>query len=320
MAAISFIKPNYPNEQRVSILPNDLKKYKEGRYYDRIGIETGFGDHLGISDEEYIATGCEILTREQAFSFPTIYSLKLIQTEDYKLLKRNQEIIGWMHPAGSGKEFCSRIALNLNISIFDIDSVYPRIYWPNSTVSDVRTLPRHFFWKNSYIAGIAATRLGLSAANQNFDKNTNVAILGSGSVSQGAFNEISARGMRPRLFYRKTLDIFNNSIDQYNLIINGIEIDSDQNHIIDKKAILRTQLDTLIIDAAADAGRAIEGTKYLSIDNPIGDLFGRRYVLVNNAPTLLKKESSEYISEVTAKYLLCQNFFKNADNMQPQSS
>jgi hypothetical protein len=103
------------------------------------------------------------------------------------------------------------------------------------------------------------------------------------------------------MFYRKTLDIFRESIEEFDLIVNGIEVDVDDVHILDEDLIRRTRDDLLIIDAAADAGRAIEGARYLSLDNLIGQAFGRTYTLVNNAPTLMHRQASEFISEITTR-------------------
>ena len=58
-----------------------------------------------------------------------------------------------------------------------------------------------------------------------------------------------------------------------------------------------------VIDVAADAGRAIEGTKYTSIDNPIyTDEKEHTFYVVNNSPSLLYRESSEAVSEGYAQH------------------
>ena len=58
-----------------------------------------------------------------------------------------------------------------------------------------------------------------------------------------------------------------------------------------------------IIDAAADTGRAIQGTRATKIDSPIyQDERGITYYVVDNSPSLLYRESSEVVSEGYAKY------------------
>jgi N5-(carboxyethyl)ornithine synthase len=307
--AIGFVTPNYPGEQRVALLPDDLERYRKNMIYDELYVEEGFGKSLGIADANYRAVGCHLLGREQIFQIDTIFSLKLIQPMDFPLLRNGHRIMGWMHPLGSGKSFCSTTAREIGVTIFDIDSVYPRIYRPDGTRSDVRGLPKHFLWKNSYVAGIAATKLALSSTSFTYSQSTKVAILGSGSVSQGAFFYISSLGMQPRMFYRKTLDIFKEQIGKFDLIINGIEMDLDEGHVISRQLLQKTKTRLLLVDAAADAGRAIEGTDYQTLDKPIAFLEERAYCLVNNAPSLMSSEASLAISSAVSQHLLSKDFF-----------
>jgi len=59
----------------------------------------------------------------------------------------------------------------------------------------------------------------------------------------------------------------------------------------------------LIIDAAADAGNAIEGTEYTCIDDPIYEKNGKYYYEVNNSPTVYYRKASEIISECFSEYI-----------------
>lgn len=306
MTKIAFIRPNYPNEKRVALLPQDIGLLLESGVHPL--VETGFGSSLNIPDDDYAVSGASIVSRIEAFRQNIIFSLKLIQPTDYHLLKFGHKIIGWMHPTGSGFDFYFNIAKNKKIQIIDLDSVYPRLY--GDSVTDLDIEPKHFFWKNSMFAGIASIKLGHQWFNLSSSVQKSVAVLGSGSVSQGAFYELSRLGILPRMFYRKTLSIFYSSINQFDLIVNGIEVDSER-HIMNRACIESTKKDCLIIDAAADAGRAIEGTSYNSLASPVSEVFGRRYILVNNAPTLLASEASQFISSVLAGGVLLQslNYF-----------
>lgn len=309
MNSISFVKPNYPGEKRVAILPSDIKAVKDHIVFEEIFIERGFGSHLNISDAEYINAGCTIVSRQDCFAQPQLFSLKLIQPDDYEYLQRRQKIIGWMHPNGSGRDFFVNVAKKLEISIFDIDSIYPRIYRSDGNIDSIKGLPQQFFWKNSYIAGIAATKLAIDYLKVNLDNLNSIAVLGTGSVSQGAFSYLSKLDLEPRMFYRKTLPLFYEHLNEYDLIVNGIEMDNDNGHILDREKIEQLRHDVIIIDAAADAGRAIEGTNYLSLENPLGYAYGRKYTLVNNAPTLMYEKASKEISKVVSKIFLTKIFF-----------
>lgn len=52
---LGFLIPNHPNEKRVALLPEHVKNFN-----NELVVETGFGETLGISDEEYVKAGCTI--------------------------------------------------------------------------------------------------------------------------------------------------------------------------------------------------------------------------------------------------------------------
>lgn len=297
---ISFVKPNYPFEKRVAILPHDLK-WLLSSYPIEIVIEQGFGREYGATDNAYREAGAQIATREDCYAERVVFNLKLTQPSDYKYLKMGHTLIGWSHPSGSGNSFYKNICQEKNIHLIDIDSVFPRKY-SGLTVTDINFFPNHFFWKNSYNAGIAS--IMMAEPHLPIDKSAKVCVLGSGSVSQGAFFKLSQIGFQPRMFYRKTLPIFIESLSKYDLIVNGIEMDTVDGHILTRNDLRRTKKGVLIIDAAADAGGAIEGTEYRDFNSPFGEVEGRGYFLVNNTPTFIYKIASVDISKVVATTVL----------------
>jgi len=295
---LGFIIPNYPHEKRVALLPQHIDGFD-----NELVVETGFGKTLGIDDAEYIKTGCTVGNRQDIFeSCDAIFSLKLIQPIDYDYLRKGQMIIGWTHPTGSGMRFMEEQAIPKELVIVDIDNVYPRVYYKGKAFN-IDWLKRDFIWKNSFYAGYSATLHGLLSFGLLPNSNTKVAILASGNVSQGAFNIMSKLGADIRMYYRKTMEAFKENLHEFDIIINGIEMDIPDAHILTKEELKRVKKNCLIIDAAADAGNAIEGTRYTSIDDPIYEEKGIYYYDVNNAPTLFHRETSDAISESFSKYI-----------------
>jgi len=305
---LGFIKPNYPNEKRVALLPKDIMNFE-----NEIIVERGFGHYLDISDEEYIDRGCQVLSRREIFErCEAIFSLKLIQKTDYEFLRKGQMIIGWTHPTGSGYDFMNSQAIPKELIIVDLDNIYPAIYHKKRKV-DIEWIPKNFVSGNSFNAGYAATMHALMSYGLIPDSNTKIAILSPGNVSQGAFYAISKFGAKVRLFYRKTMEEFKNSIGEFDVIINGIEVDEPNTHIINKKELEKVKKNCLIIDAAADAGNAIEGTKYTTIDYPIYQEDGVYYYVVNNAPSIFYRNASQLISESFSKHIYKPNVYKFID-------
>lgn len=293
---IGFIIPNYPFERRVAILPKQVEESP-----NEIIIEKGFGATMDIEDQEYIEAGAKIMPRSEIFTqCEIIFSLKLIQPSDYDSIREGQIIVGWTHPTGSGKEFMENQAIPKKLVMIDLDNIYPSVYYGGKAYR-IPFIRPNFVRKNSVTAGKAAVLHALMSYGKLPTSETNVAILSAGNVSQGAFETISKFNANVRMFYRKTMHEFYETIDQYDIIINGIEVDNPSLHIISNEQLHKVRKGCLIIDAAADAGNAIEGTYYATMGEPIYKLANATIYCVNNAPSVLFRTASKDISEAFAE-------------------
>ena len=289
---LGLIIPSFPGERRVALLPEHVDNFN-----NELIVEHNFGMSLGISDEDYEAVGCKIGSREEIFlNCDAIFSLKLIGEQDYKYLRKNHMIIGWTHPFGSGKKFMEEQANIKDLIIVDLDNVHPTVYY-NDTAKRIAWIPPNFVKDNSFIAGYSSTLHALLNFGDIPDNNTNIAILGSGNVSQGAFCAISKFSNNITLFYRKTMDQFISSSHKFDIIINGIELDKAGLHILTLDQQKKLKKNCLIIDASANAGKAIEGSVNTSIDDPIYKKDDVYYYVVNNSPSILFRQVSSKISK-----------------------
>jgi N5-(carboxyethyl)ornithine synthase len=299
---IGFVRPNYPDETRVAIKPDGVAKLsKQGI---KIVLESGFGQSMNIGDHHYAEAGAQICSRQECYEERIVFNLKLTQPSDYTYLRPDHILVGWTHPFGSGEKFYQDIVSKKGITLIDIDSVMPRIFRGSADPENADFFPPHMFWKNSYNAGIASVRLALKHLQIKGSPEKSVCVLGSGSVAQGAFYELSRHGFVPRMFYRNTLSIFDDLLGEFDIIANGIEVDRSGLHIMDMRALEQTREDVCIIEAAADAGNAIYGTEYQSLDKPVGSTVGRKYTMVNNAPTIMTDEASRDVAAVVGNDIL----------------
>lgn len=308
---LGFIIPTYPGERRVALLPHDIDSFRNELY-----VETGFGKALGIDDEAYVEKGCRISLRADIFAkCDAVFCLKLLQPSDYDYLRDNQIIIGWTHPTGSGRSFFETIAQRKNLTIVDLDNIYPTVY-RGTRKTVIQFIPRNFIWRNSYIAGQASVAHALLEYGMMPSSSTRIAVLGSGNVSQGAYNLLSRYGADVRMFYRRTMCDFYDTIFDYDIIVNGIEVDSSATHIISGEQLKSVRKGVLIIDAAADAGNAIEGTRYTSIDCPIYEENGIYFYEVNNSPSIMFRDASAEISRSFSKWVYEEDVKRFLDIME----
>lgn len=301
---IGFIVPNYPAEKRVALLPEHIDGFP-----NKIIIEKGFGNALGINDSEYVDKGCTVVDgREEVFDrCKVVFSLKLIQPSDYTYLKPNQMIVGWTHPFGSGSEFMAEQVRPKNLIIFDLDNINPSIYYKDQAVR-FDAIPSNFVYKNSVNAGYASVLHALMSHGLFPVSDSKIAILSPGNVSQGAFMALAKFSCQTRMFYRKTLPELKRDIHQFDIIVNGIENDVNSDYILNRDDLKKTKKGCLIIDAAADAGYAIEGGEFTTFEKPITQLHHNYYYCINNTPTIFYRKASFDISESFSKYVYSINF------------
>lgn len=295
---LGFIISNYPGEKRVPLLPEDIKNFE-----NEIVIEKGLGAEMGIEDRAYIIAGCTVLSRKEVFaSCDTIVSLKLLQPEDYDYIREGQMIIGWTHPEVTGKQFMEEQGIPKKLIIVDLDNITPAIYYQNESI-EIPWIPRNFIYENSVNAGFSATLHALISIGIIPDSRYKVAVLGSGNVSQGAMNAISKFTTNVRMFYRKTLDEFLDNISEYDIIINGIQIQRGTPQVVTLEHQRKLKRGAIIVDAAADGDGAIEGIDYTPIEEPFVKKGGKYFYCVNNAPTMFYRTASRDISRSFSKWV-----------------
>ena len=95
---IGSIKENLKIEQRIAVTPEIIKKYKSLDL--NIILPKGYGEHLGISDKEFINEGAEILDNEEKVlsKADLILQMNLIADENFEKFKNEQILIGVLNP------------------------------------------------------------------------------------------------------------------------------------------------------------------------------------------------------------------------------
>lgn len=93
MKTIGFQISHKENENRRAIVPIHIKNISNPEY---LFFEKGYGNVLGISDEEYQKVGANIASREEVLSKNIICDPKSGDAEYLEVLN-NQTIFGWVH-------------------------------------------------------------------------------------------------------------------------------------------------------------------------------------------------------------------------------
>ncbi len=271
------------NEKRRALIPTDICQLKHPEY---IYVETGYGDELGFTDEDYLNQGIYVVSREEVLSKDIICDPKIGDAEYLEILQE-QTIFGWIH-AVQNRDITDRIIAS-RLTAFAWEDMYED--------------GRHCFWRNNEIAGEAAV-FHAYMCHGVFPYNTKAAVLGRGNIARGAIKTLNYMGAEVVQYDRKQEYLFRKELGYYDVIVNGILWDTTRkDHIIYREDLKRMKHNALIIDISCDRNGGIETSVPTSIENPIYVLDGITHYVVDHTPTLFWKTTSESLSTEFVKYV-----------------
>ncbi|RZT96488.1 N5-(carboxyethyl)ornithine synthase [Ancylomarina subtilis] len=283
MKTIGFPISVKENENRRALLPIHLSGVK---YKNQIYIESGYGDVMGYTDDDYSSLGINVVSREEVLSKNIICDPKIGDAEYLKDLSC-QTIFGWVH-AVQNKEITDALVKN-KLSAYAWEDMFED--------------GRHTFYKNNEIAGEAAIMHAYTLHGL-FPYNTKVAVIGRGNIARGALKILTVLGADVTVYDRRTESLLRKEMSEYDVIVNGILWDTNRtDHIIYKSDLSIMKAGALIIDISCDAAGAIETSVPTTIENPIYVVEGVTHYAVDHTPSLFYKTISFYLSEIVSGYI-----------------
>ena len=284
MKEIGFPISHKENEKRRAIVPIDLSNVKNK---NKIFIEEGYGLVLGITDDEYIKAGVNVVSREEVLLKPLLCDPKIGDAEDLDRLQEGQTIFGWVH-AVQNRDITDKIR----------KAKASAIAW-----EDMYYKGKHVFWRNNEIAGEAAIMHAYSLHGI-FPYDTKVAIIGNGNVARGAYRILVSLGADIVQYNRKTEKLLREEIREYDVIVNAVLWDTKRkDHIIYREDLKNMKSGALIIDISCDRNGGIETSIPTTIEEPIYNIEGVTHYVVDHTPSLFYKTISKSLSKIVSQYL-----------------
>ena len=283
MKTIGFPISHKENEKRRALVPTDIVKIK---HPEQIYIETGYGDVLCVTDDDYKKMGVNIVSREETLKKDIICDPKIGDANYLKMLSK-QTIFGWIH-AVQNKDITDNI-VNGKLTAYAWEDMFKD--------------NRHTFWENNEIAGEAAV-FHAYMCHGVFPFKTKAAVLGRGNTARGAMKTLNYMGADVTQYDRHTEALFQKELEQYDVVVNCILWDTSRHdHIIYRKDLKRMKPGALIIDVSCDKNGGIETSIPTTIEQPIYIIDGITHYVVDHTPSIFWKTTSQSISAEVAKYL-----------------
>lgn len=283
MKTIGFPISHKENENRRAIVPAHIMQMSNpGQLY----FEEGYGNVLGIADEEYEACGCHICSAEEVLRKDIICDPK-IGDADYLDCLENQIVFGWVHATQ-----------NVDITDALISNRLTAYAWEKMFEKG-----RHVFWRNNELAGEAAVMHAYQCYGR-MPYETEVAVLGRGNTARGAVKVLNMLGAKVTQYDRKTEALFRDELGKFDVIINCILWDvMRKDHIVYRTDLKRMKKNAMIIDVSCDRNGGIESSVPTTIDRPTYLEDGILHYAVDHTPALFHKTFTWNNSAILWAYL-----------------
>ena len=254
------------NERRRALVPEDVIFLK---HPEMVFVESGYGDVLGLTDEDYLKAGVRICSREEVLSKDIICDPKVGDAEQ-----------------------------NRDITDAIIKSRLTVYAW-----EDMFEDGRHSFWKNNEIAGEAAVYHAYMCHGV-FPYGSKAAVLGRGNTARGAAKALNYMGAETTMYDRRTEHLFRSELPQYDVVVNAVLWDTTRkDHIIYREDLKRMKRGSLLIDISCDRCGGIETSVPTTIDNPTYVVDGIVHYAVDHTPALFWKTTSDSLSKVFVRFI-----------------
>ena len=228
LKTIGFVNSHKENEKRIALMPKDIVQLK---HRDCLFFEKNYGSDLNISDMEYAALGCQIVSREVALEQDIICDPKIGDADFLKNLHAGQTIFGWVH-AVQNKEVTDLLVAN-SLSAYAWEDMYED--------------NRHSYWRSNELAGEAAV-MHAYQLNGLMPYDTKVALIGRGNTARGAQRILMGLGADVRVYDRLQEKLFRKEMAGFNVIVNAILWDTTRtDHIVYRTDLKKFKPGTLII-------------------------------------------------------------------------
>lgn len=284
MRSVGFPISPKENEKRRAIIPSDIQSLD---HPELIYIETGFGEVLGICDEEYEAVGANICTHEFAIKQDIVCDPKIGDADYLDQMNEGQIIFGWIH-ATQNRSITDKI-VNKKLTAYAWENMFEK--------------GRHVFWFNNELAGEAAVINAFQCYGQ-LPYGLEVAVIGNGNTARGACRVLNMLGAHVLQYNRKQEELLRKEIGNYDVIVNCVLWDiSRKDHIIFREDLKRMKRNAMIIDVSCDKNGGIETSKPTTIKNPTYIVDGILHYVVDHTPSFFYKTFSNNNSKVITPYI-----------------
>ena len=264
-----------------------VEEIRNMRFPELVYVETGYGEVLGVSDDEYRAAGANVVSREEVLTKDILCDPKIGDAEYLGDLQSGQTVFGWIHATQ-----------NRDITDSLIKSGLTAYAWEKMFDHG-----RHIFWRNNELAGEAAVIHAFQCYGR-MPYETKVAVIGRGNTARGALKVLNMLGASVMQYDRHSEELLRREVGAYDVVVNCVLWDvSRKDHILSREDLRRMKPSAMIVDVSCDRNGGIETSRPTTFEAPTYVEEGILHYVVDHTPSLFYKTFTYDNSKVICPYL-----------------
>ncbi len=307
-------------ENRVSLIPKHVALLVKNGH--RVYIEKDTGVAAGFTNQEYKASGAEIVSRDQVYKCPMIVRVKRPQL---KTLKQNQILLGYLHvEKGENPELLNRIQqkkitafanhlfkdaegkrlVNLGyeagvVGIYEGLRLHGKLLKDHGEDNPFYNLPSSLILKSE----VNLVR-EIKKISRKLIRKPNIYIIGNGLVAKGCKLILNQIKVPYFVLHREETRNIKKYLHEADILINATYWLPGDRPIITRKLLKDIKPTTPIIDVSCEEAGAVETTIERTWANPTYKVDGITHFAVGNLPSAVANDSTVHLSKMTYPYVL----------------
>ncbi len=318
---VGLIKEIKVHEYRVGLTPDCVSAYTEKGH--RVLVEHMAGDGAGFSDEEYLASGAEIMTdKQELFDLSDmIIKVKEPLPKEYDFFKEGQILYTYLHLAADRAQTDALMNKKVKAVAYETitdDNGHLPCLVPMSEIAGrlatqegAKYLEKPFGGRGVLLGGVPGVKrgnvviigggiVGMNSCKMAVGLGANVTILDISADRLAYYDDIF--GSKVTTLYSNRTNIIN-SIKEADLVVGAVLIPgAAAPKLISKEDLKLMKKSSVIVDVAIDQGGCFETSHATYHDNPTYVVNDVVHYCVANMPGAVSLTSTLALTSNTLRY------------------
>jgi N5-(carboxyethyl)ornithine synthase len=278
MREIGFVISHKENERRRALAPRHVSALGAP---ETLCFEAGYGDVLGCRDDDYVAAGARVASRETAWSREVVCAIKAPTPEEHGLLSEGQILFGWIHAVQ-----------NRDVTDLMLGKHMTGIAW-----EEMFDRGHYLFQRNRELTGEAGVIHALLCGGR-LAVGLDAAVVGYGNVGRAAARTLQALGATVTAYDIDDEERFRREFPRFDIIVISVLWDvfrSDR--LLYREDLARMKPGAMIVDLSCDHEMEVETSHPTTIEDPVYVVDGITHYAVDHVPALVWKSATDSIGE-----------------------